>query len=278
VATNLNPALLQNAVTFTAKVTAAAGTPTGSVNFLDGTTPLGSSLISGGTATFTTSALSAGTHSITAVYSGDSNILGSSSGAISQFVIDFALNSIKGSGSTGGSSQTVAPGGTAVYNFAIAPTAGTSFPLMSYLTVTGLPAGATATLNTPGWTQLTGTSWSLPAAAQLSDISLGFKVPQLTSAANRAERFPHSEKPLAALAVLLLLPFSRRVRKEGKRLGGLSALLVLALSTSIVTGVSGCGTNNRNGFFAVAPQTYTITVTLTTGTLSHSTNVTLEVE
>jgi hypothetical protein len=66
---------------FFAFVTAAdpaAGTPTGTVTFKDGTTVLGASAtLSGGSATFTTAALSVGSHTITAVYSGDSNFTGS---------------------------------------------------------------------------------------------------------------------------------------------------------------------------------------------------------
>jgi hypothetical protein len=280
-ASSINPALSQNPVTFTAKVTATAGTPTGSVTFLDGTTPIGSGALSGGTATYTTSSLTVGTHSITAIYSGDANFSGSSSGATSQVVIDFALSSADGSGSGSGSgsaSQTVLPGGDATYNIGITPTTGTEFPTLTVLTITGLPAGATATLNTPGWTQLTSTSWSLPAFAQLSNVSLSFQLAQPAATASRGQQPPLSPKIPVALAVLLLLPFARKIRRAGKRLGGLAILLILALSAAAVTGLSGCGASNRNGFFDVQPQNYTITVTVTTGTLSHSTNVTLEME
>jgi len=67
-------------VTFTATVT-GTGT-TGIVTFVDGETILGSSPLIEGTATFTASTLSIGTHSITAVYSGDANCVGSASSAI----------------------------------------------------------------------------------------------------------------------------------------------------------------------------------------------------
>jgi hypothetical protein len=62
------------------------GTPTGSVNFKDGTTLLGTASLSGGRATFTSSTLSIGAHSITAVYSGDTNFMGSTSPALVQTV------------------------------------------------------------------------------------------------------------------------------------------------------------------------------------------------
>jgi hypothetical protein len=62
-------------VTFTATITSAAGTPSGTVQFKDNGTNLPDGLVplSSGIATYTTSALSVDTHSITAVYSGDSN-------------------------------------------------------------------------------------------------------------------------------------------------------------------------------------------------------------
>ncbi len=70
-----NPVVMQNAVTFTATVSSSASVPTGTVSFIDGTVPLGSATLSNGTATFTTSALTVGTHSITAIYSGDTNFI-----------------------------------------------------------------------------------------------------------------------------------------------------------------------------------------------------------
>ncbi len=63
-------------VTFTATVSAvdpAAGTPTGTVTFLAGTKPLGQGTLHAGVATYQTSTLAIGSHTITAVYSGDTN-------------------------------------------------------------------------------------------------------------------------------------------------------------------------------------------------------------
>jgi hypothetical protein len=72
-----NPSVSGDTVTFTAAVTAADGngTPTGTVNFLEGSTTLASSVTLDGSdqATFTTSSLAVGSHTITANYSGDAN-------------------------------------------------------------------------------------------------------------------------------------------------------------------------------------------------------------
>lgn len=71
-------------VTFTANVTGAS--PTGTVKFMDGTVSLGTSVLTAGKATLTTSGLGVGSHSISAVYSGDANNLGSSSTTLTETV------------------------------------------------------------------------------------------------------------------------------------------------------------------------------------------------
>jgi hypothetical protein len=90
VSSSANPSVYGQAVTFTATVTAVSpgsGTPTGSVEFYDGSADLGpGTLGSTGTATFTTSTLSVGTHAITGVYSGDTNFTTGTSSAVNQMV------------------------------------------------------------------------------------------------------------------------------------------------------------------------------------------------
>lgn len=87
-----NPSVYGNAVTFTSTVTAVspgAGTPTGTVTFMDGVTAIGSGVVAGGIASYTTTPatqLAAGGHSITALYSGDTNFTGGASSALSQTV------------------------------------------------------------------------------------------------------------------------------------------------------------------------------------------------
>ena len=76
-------------VSFTATVAAVTSslpTPTGTVEFFDGTTDLGPGMLSGGVATFSIAALSVGNHAITAQYFGDGNFSGSTSTATAQTV------------------------------------------------------------------------------------------------------------------------------------------------------------------------------------------------
>jgi hypothetical protein len=81
-APSLNPATTGQSVTFTATVAAVApgaGSPTGTVTFMDGNVVLGTFTVGAdGTAMVTTSFATAGGHAITASYSGDANFVGSS--------------------------------------------------------------------------------------------------------------------------------------------------------------------------------------------------------
>jgi ELWxxDGT repeat protein len=74
---SVNPSVYGQAVIFTATVASggpAAGPPTGSVSFLDGSSVLGTaSLDSSGRATMSTAALTGGNHSISATYGGDTH-------------------------------------------------------------------------------------------------------------------------------------------------------------------------------------------------------------
>jgi ELWxxDGT repeat protein len=76
-----NPSVFGQAVTFTATVSAepGSGSPSGTVDFKEGATDLtpGGIALSSGQATFATSALPPGHHTITALYSGDSDFNGS---------------------------------------------------------------------------------------------------------------------------------------------------------------------------------------------------------
>ena len=83
-----NPVGFATAVTFTATVTTpTGGAATGTVTFNDGGAAIGSgTLNASGVATFTTSSLTAGTHTITAVYGGDANVVGSTSAPLTETI------------------------------------------------------------------------------------------------------------------------------------------------------------------------------------------------
>ena len=65
-----------------------------------------------------------------------------------------------------------------------------------------------------------------------------------------------------------------KLRKTGKRFSRmLPILLLLIASMAAVVGLNGCG-----GKSGPPPQSYTVGVTATSGTLSHTSNITLTVE
>lgn len=85
---SLNPSAFAQSVTFTAKVaaTGAAGTPAGTVSFLDGTVVLTAVPNTGDGVSFRTSSLAVGNHPVTAVYAGSGDYEPSTSNTVVQVV------------------------------------------------------------------------------------------------------------------------------------------------------------------------------------------------
>jgi hypothetical protein len=180
-------------------------------------------------------------------------------------VQDYTL-SISGSpGSSGGNSQTVAPGGTATYTLALGPSNGATFPAPVTLSLSGLPPGATGSI-TPN---------TLPAGSSLTNVTLSIQLPQVTASLDKKQAPNRHIRPV--FWGLLLLPFAGGVRRAGKRLGRVISVLMLVIAgLTAMTTLNGCGSSN--GFFGQQQKTYVVTVIATSGTLSHSANLTLTVE
>jgi hypothetical protein len=264
-AASANPVLTQNTETLTATISSSASVPTGSVNFLDGTTLLSTVPLTNGVAVLGTSTLSIATHSITAVYSGDTNFVSVTSAAQSITVQDFNLTISVSSGSASVTSVTTLPGGTAVYTFTLSPVGSATFPATVTLSASGLPAGATATFSPA----------TLAAGTGSTNVTLTIQLPATSSLLQPANRIGRGLAPFTL--ALLLLPFSRRMRRAGRKLRrGVSLALLLLVGLAATVGLTGCGYSS--GFFGQPQQTYTVTVTGTSGALVHSTTVTLTVE
>jgi len=240
-------------------VSATTGTPTGTVKFYDGSTLLGSATLSGGSVNYSTTALSAGvTNSVTAVYSGDINFTSSSTTASTPVTVaplDFTLTA-------GPASQAGAAGGSFNYQLTVDPTYGSYAGTVNFV-ASGLPGGATATFSPS----------SLAANAGKQTVSMTIH----TSATSAAVQQPAVGRKLRTMALaFLLLPLfgARSLRRQGRRLGGFICLLLLALAGTAATAtLTGCGAQYND----VNPQqSYTLTVTATSGSMQHASTVTLE--
>ena len=249
-------------VTLSAQViSATTGTPTGSVNFYDGTSLLNTATLSGGAASFTTTTLSAGTtHQLTAIYSGDINFLTSSTSSSTRIVVaalDFSLTPVAPS------SQTVNPGSAATYQMVVAPLYGTYLGPVTF-TVSGLPTGATAAFSPS----------TVAANAGRQTVTLTVQM-AATTAMRQAVPRPSATRGLQpfALAFLLLLGLGR-MRRHGRNLRRM-IYVVLLLIGGAATLLTGCGGHTTS---TQTPETYTITVTATSSNLQHSTTFTLIAE
>jgi hypothetical protein len=252
-AVTVNPS---QSVTLTATVASTTtGTPTGSVTFYDNGTSLQQVSLNDGSASLTTLLGAGSTHTITVTYSGDTDFLGgnaSATGTVTVTALDFTFSATPAT-----SSETVVPGGAAAYTFKIAPPYGSYGGPVTF-TITGLPAGATASFSPAG----------IAANAGPQSTTLTVQTAQPLARKERESPFP-KDLPLMALLLLPLMSIRKLRRRWNSRLLML-ALLVAGLGGLML--ISGCGAVRQQ------PANYTLTVTATSGQEQHSQTVSLIVQ
>jgi sugar lactone lactonase YvrE len=252
-----DPSAFGSTVTFTATVAGSANTLTGTVSFYDGTTLLATETLASETATYATSTLSIGSHNITAVYSGGGGINGSTSNVVVESIvpIDFSISASPGS-------QTVYTGQPAAYNVTIAP--GIGFDWQVALSCTELPANTTCTFSPA---TVNGGAWSSKLAVQTSAPGPAATASVLSN-----------KLRVTALAGLFLLIIPGRLRRYRRGWPLFLAIFALLATGTAITGCSSPGP--LTGGTPVGAQTITVTGIATNGaqTLTHATNVTLNVK
>ncbi len=233
------------AVVFTANVSASAGTPTGTVTFLDGTTTIGTGTLvassaTAANATFTTSSLAAGSHAITASYPGTATFGPSTSSVLTETIT--------------------------------APVAGVVISPLSpaSLTLAAGSAGSTTVTVTPlnGYAgTVTITCGTLPAAASCVAAPLVFTASSSTAQTAKINISTSSKTP--ASAGFLLFPlgalgmiFTLRRRRTSAGL----LVMTLVLAGAGLVGLAGCGSGNAttsSSSTSTPVGTYTVPVTVT---------------
>jgi len=249
-------ALVGASLTFSAAVTPASGggIPTGTVIFTDGGSAIGViDLDANGKASLVTSSLMAGVHSITAQYSGSGSYNASTSSAVSVTInalpVDFTLTISASSGSV----TTASPTDTATLT--VTPVNG--FDAAISFACAGLPSDVTCSFYpvalTPGGgqTATTAVTFTEGASAQLhSDTSGGRRM------------------ILAGFGLGMLLLAGIRRRR------GILRTLTLLVAALALAGIVSCGGGSKGHTLSNS----TITITATSGTLSHNVTYTLTSE
>ena len=294
--------------TLTLNITVAGSTstaPTGSVQILVDNAPIsGGSVNLSGTSSsvsvtyaLNASTLSSGGHVISAVYSGDGNYAGSKgtllgpatntdfypNGAIASVDVvsgkDFALTPCTGSSTA----VTVQPGATAAgVTLTITPAGGFT-GTVNFTATNNDGMTATTTFSAPSVNVTTG-AVTTSLVVKASQTSAGLVMPGLMPGAGPTGRVPwYAAGSGATLACVLLLMVPRR-RRWGN-------LLAAVLAAAALTAALGCGSSSSNSGGSggggggggggtttnATPGTYSFTITAVSGTLVHSTQVTVTV-
>jgi hypothetical protein len=252
------------AVTLTVTVlSTTSGTPTGRVTFLDNGMALQAVTLSGGAASINPTLSPGTTHVPTASYAGDTNFIASSTSAAGVTVTVAALQfTFAGAGEN---ALTVAPGNMATYTFSISPNSGNYAGPVTF-SVGGLPPGATASF-TPS---------TIPASGGVQTVTMTIQIPPVTAHSQTSSSPLGGGGKVPAMLSMLLLPLvvnNKLWRRSSTR--PLMFVLLMAALTGLAA-ITGCGSGN--GFSLEEPQTYTLTVTATSGSLQQTNTVRLTVQ
>jgi len=227
--------------------------PTGTVTFMANGVPLGTAPLSDRTAVLTTSLAAIGTKTITAVYNGDSNFSTQTSASTTIIAVDFTLTA------TGTTSQNIEHGTTTSYSFVMTPVGSATIPSDIKMSLSGFPQYSVVTF----------TPETMAAGSGATSITLTIQVPSFPTGPVDAHNMPTGVLPLVALGALLL-PFGRRLRLGGKRVGRVLLVMLLLVGAGAMAGLSGCGSGWNH-------EDFTPHVAASAGALTHEADISLRV-
>ncbi|HYG97753.1 MAG TPA: MBG domain-containing protein [Terriglobales bacterium] len=239
-------------LTLTATVQSNAGTPSGTVTFLNGDSALGTSTVNGsGVAALTTSSLPVGTHSIVARYEGSQNFSGSVSASLSQVI---AVPAVKFS--TVQSPPAIKAGQSVTIQLPTSSAGVLTAPVT--FACSGLPTGAACSFSPQSVSPA-----NLPATVNLTITTTRLTI--LGAARPQAPGWTFA----IVLPGLFLLPAGMMKRRW-------TALLLLALTFVALLTMVGCGSGTQhsgltNASQSTSPGTYTVTITATSAGAAQAT-------
>ena len=254
-----DPSAPGQAITLTATVSVTApgaGTPTGTVTFLDSGASIGTGTLSAGKATFGTSTLTTASHSITASYGGDANFTTSASTALSQVVAGF------------GPVPTVPPvtaGQNAIINLTFYAGSG-NFTMACV----GLPAKSGCLfLPNPAPASVSGTIVQLAWSTSSSEVP--------ANPLGRG-RWPWTLFGIAALLATLMATGMILWRRAPRRRLAFALGLAVVVLAATLAGCAGSGSSSGTTYTGTPKGLNTFTVTATSGGTVISTPVSVTVQ
>jgi len=246
--------------TLTASIAATMSnrpSPTGTVSFYDGTTLLGTASVNNGSATFDAALQATGNHSLTAIYSGDTNFNLNTSAASTVTVTTLTpAFTLSGTPST----LTLVDGANGLVTLGLSANA--TYSGTVNLTCTGAPTNASCGFSSSSVTLTAGST----ATATLVVGTTGTK-----AALDTPPSAWHGNASIVSIASLFAMCFARRRRAL---LRGVLSAALLAIVALGATGCNGGGTTVP----AVGRQSFAITVTATpTGSAGTAQSTTINV-
>ena len=249
-------ALVGQSVTFTAKVSVSAGTPTGIVTFAAGSNTIGTATLNAsGVATLTTSFPTAGVYSVIASYGGDPGDQASASTPLTESILASSVSAAFSPGNI-----TIASGASGTITITVTPTGGyTGSVTFSCGT---LPAHVSCTFAPPSLTFAAG------GGAQTDTLTIN----TAASTSSMVVSPMHSDRSSSFIpAMLLWLPgslgalagvFRRKLKRRlASRLWAITIICLGLVGVGVCSGCGGSSNDARAGTYSIP-----VTITLATGT------------